>query len=164
MSREKKVVLKCLLCMAVFSLTACGEKEVAPQEIQESPKPVPMAEANLSTETEENITDIQDANSIKWDELLKVPTDKAKEEANPENRMAHNVYVDPDLSATSGKFDGFMIDFKADKAGMATYWVLCNWQMNKEDLMGKYDVMDAYASAYAGLQMRREPLSIATSV
>lgn len=154
MKKLKRVVLNCLLCMAVWGLAACSEKEPESQEMQESPKTTPTAEANLSTETEENITDIQDANSINWDELLKVPTDKAKEEANPENRMAHNVYVDPDLSATSGKFDGFMIDFKADKAGMATYWALCNWQMNKEDLMSKYDVMDAYAGAYAGLQMR----------
>ena len=137
MEKLKKVVLKYLLYLSVFSLTACGEKELEFGEMQESPKPAPTAEANLSTETEENITDIQDANSINWDELLKVPTDKAKEEANPENRMAHNVYVDPDLSATSGKFDGFMIDFKADKAGMATYWALCNWQMNKEDLMSE---------------------------
>jgi len=154
MKKLKKVVLRCLLCMAVLGLTACSEKEPESQEMQESPKPTPMTEANLSTETEENTADIQDANGVIWDEILKVPTDKAKNEANPENRMAHNVYVDPDLNATSRKFDGFMIDFKADKTGMATYWSLCNWQMNKEDLMSRYDVTDAYAGAYAGLQMR----------
>lgn len=134
MEKLKQVVLNCLLCMAIFSLTACSEKETEPQEMQESPKPTPIAEANLSTETEENITDIQDANGVIWDEILKVPTEKAKVEANPENRMAHNVYVDPDLSATSGKFDGFMIDFKADKTGMATYWSLC-----KQDFCGAVD-------------------------
>lgn len=94
------------------------------------------------------------AADIDWDSLLKVPAKKAKQEANPENRMAHNIYADPDLSATSGKFDGFMIDFKADKTGTATYWALCNWQMNKDDLMSRYEVIDEYAGAYAGLQMR----------
>ena len=46
------------------------------------------------------------AADIDWDSLLKVPAKKAKQEANPENRMAHNIYADPDLSATTGKFDG----------------------------------------------------------
>lgn len=95
-----------------------------------------------------------DKNGVDWDKLLKVSSKKAKKEANPEHRMAHNIYADPDLSATSGKFDGFMIDFKADKAGTATYWALCNWQMNKDDLMSKYEVIDTDAGAYAGLQMR----------
>ena len=93
------------------------------------------------------------AAGINWDTILKVPAN-AKEEANPENRMAHNVYSDPDLSATSGKFDGFMIDFKADKRGMCTYWALCNWRMNKDDLISKYEVIDTDAGAYAGLQIR----------
>ena len=154
MEKLKRVVLNCLLCITILSFTACSEKETEPQVIQESPTPTPMAEANLSTETEENITDIQDANSVNWDELLKVPAEEAAGEANPEQRMAHNIYADPDLSTTSRAFDGFMIDFKADKAGTATYWALCNWQMNKADLISKYNVIDAYAGAYAGLQMR----------
>jgi hypothetical protein len=91
---------------------------------------------------------------IDWDALLKVPRTEARKEENPELRMAYNVYSEPDLSATSGKFDGFMIDFKADKAGMATYWALCNWYMNIDDLMNKYEVTDTYMGAYAGFQMR----------
>ena len=94
-----------------------------------------------------------DKNGVNWDELLNVPEEQAQNEPNPEDRMAHNIYSDPDLSATSGKFDGFMIDFKADKAGTATYWALCNWEMNIDDLMRKYDVTDMYMGAYAGLQM-----------
>lgn len=97
-----------------------------------------------------------DKNGVDWDSLLKVPTKAAKEEANPENRMAHNIYAEPDLSATSGKFNGFMIDFKADKTGTGTYWALCRWRMNKDDLMSKYEVIDANAGAYAGLQMRSD--------
>ncbi len=95
-----------------------------------------------------------DNDAIDWDTLLKVPVQEAITEENPENRMAHNIYSDPDLSTTSGKFSGFSIDFKADKTGIGTYWALCNWQMNKDDLMSKYDVIDTYAGAYAGLQMR----------
>lgn len=91
--------------------------------------------------------------AIDWDALLPVPED-AYTEPNPEDRMAHNIYSDPDLSATSGQFDGFLIDFKADRAGTATYWALCNWDMNKDDLMSRYDVTDVSAGAYAGLQMR----------
>ncbi len=94
-----------------------------------------------------------DKNGVDWDELLKVPEEQAQNEANPEERMAHNIYSDPDLSATSGKFDGFMIDFKADKVGTATYWALCTWEMNIDNLRSKYDVKDPYMGAYAGLQM-----------
>ena len=60
MKNLKRVVLNCLLCMTVLSLTACSEKETGPQVIQESPTPTPMAEANFSTETEESITNIQE--------------------------------------------------------------------------------------------------------
>ena len=98
-------------------------------------------------------------NDVDWDELLIVPEESAQNEPNPEERMSYNIYSDPDLSATSGKFDGFMIDFKADKAGTSTYWALCNWQMNVDDLMSKYGVVDTYA--YAGLQMCPEgPMAI----
>lgn len=90
-------------------------------------------------------------NGVDWDALLLA---EDAQEDNPEQRMAHNIYSDPDLSATSGKFDGFLIDFKADRAGTATYWALCNWQMNLDDLTARYEVPDPYAGAYAGLQMR----------
>jgi len=94
-----------------------------------------------------------DQSGVDWDVILQIPED-ARSETNPEQRMAHNVYSDPDLSATSGRFDGFMIDFKADKTGTATYWALCNWQMNVDDLLSKGVVTDLHAGAYAGLQMR----------
>ena len=162
MKKSNTLIIKCLLYMTILCLTACGKKEVASQEMQELPTVTPKTEETLLSEKEENTTDVQEENikdvqeenSINWKEILDVPLEEAKNEPNPENRMAHNIYADPDLSATSGKFDGFMIDFKADKAGVATYWALCNWQMNKADLMSKYQVIDAYAGAYAGLQMR----------
>lgn len=94
-----------------------------------------------------------EAGSIDWDSLLPVP-EEACTEPNPEELMAYNSYSDPDLSATSGRFDGFMIDSKADRAPAATCWALCNRQMNKDDLMNRYDAVEADAGAYAGLQMR----------
>ena len=154
MKKLKKVVLICLAFVIIFSLTACDKQEVESQEVHDNSAATPMTEENHSIEGEEAITYVDDLNDINWDEILNVPADEAANELNPENRMAHNVYMDPNLSSTSGKFDGFSIDFKADEAGMATYWSLCNWQMNKDDLMSKYEVIDDYAGAYAGLQMR----------
>lgn len=180
MKKLKKNVLKFIFYLAVLSLTACGVKEAESQEIPENPTATPAPEGTPGDEDVEvtspiagveeppsvenpevtlpaddvsNTPGVEDLSGVNWEEILSVPTEEAKREANPENRMAHNVYVDPDLSITSGKFDGFLIDFKADKAGTATYWALCNWQMNKDDLMSKYQVIDAYAGAYAGLQM-----------
>ena len=96
----------------------------------------------------------QQQDTIPWDALLAPVEAGAQDEANPEERMAHNIYSEPDLSCTGGKFDGFLIDFKADQAGTGTYWALCNWYMNTDDLMHKFDAAEAYAGAYAGLQMR----------
>lgn len=59
---------------------------------------------------------------------------------NPENRMAHNIYLDPDLSATSGAFSAYSIDFKTSDDANSTYWSLCNWNMHNG------------SGAYAGLQ------------
>lgn len=59
---------------------------------------------------------------------------------NPENRMAHNIYLDPDLSATSGAFSAYSIDFKTSDDANSTYWSLCNWNMHNG------------SDAYAGLQ------------
>lgn len=154
--RLKKVVLKLLFCLVVFSLTACGEsvKKEEGEEVQENV--AVTSEEDMSIVSGEVLDDTEDFNSVAWDDILNVPTAEAKSEANPENRMAHNVYTNPDLSTTLGKFDGFMIDFKADKAGTATYWALCNWEMNKDDLVSKYQVIDIDAGAYAGVQMRED--------
>ena len=72
-------------------------------------------------------------------------------ESNPEQRMAHNIYSEPDLSKTSGRFSGFSIDFCTEDFAKGTYWALCNWEMDISDLQQKYTVEDA-GGAYAGLQ------------
>ncbi len=75
------------------------------------------------------------------------------------SRMAHNIYVDPDLSGTSQRFDGFLIDFRAEEAGTGTYWALCNWQMDTSCLSS--GCVTNEGGAYAGLQMRTDgPKSI----
>jgi len=73
-------------------------------------------------------------------------------EENPEYRMAHNIYSDPVLSATSGKFSAFSIDFQAQDVPLCTYWALCNWGMDVSSLSSYYTVTDS-GGAYAGLQM-----------
>lgn len=74
------------------------------------------------------------------------------QESNPEGRMAHNIYSDPNLSGTSRKFSGFSIDFMAAYAPVNTYWALCNWSMDVSSLKKKYKVTDS-GYAYAGLQV-----------
>ena len=68
------------------------------------------------------------------------PYDIDPSDPNPEDRMAHNIYLDPDLSGTSKAFSAFSIDFKTSDDPENTYWALCNWNMHNG------------AGAYAGLQ------------
>lgn len=89
------------------------------------------------------------AGHINWKELTDLNVN-GKVEPNSEKRMAHNIYSDPDLSKTSGKFSGFLIDFRADYAPEATYWALCNWSMDTSSLPGKVEG----GGAYCGLQHR----------
>lgn len=154
------VLLAIAVILSLIMIQICvGDKDVVdPNTVAQTPvskNEIDKNEANPNeVKKDEGLSDTVDEEAVDWDLILNIPTQEAEKEANPENRMAHNIYVDPDLSATSGKFSGFMIDFKADKAGTATYWALCNWQMNKDDLVSKYDVFDANAGAYAGLQLR----------
>ena len=74
-------------------------------------------------------------------------------ESNPDLRMAHNIYSDPDLSGTSGSFSAFSIDFMTENSAENTYWALCNWGMDVSNLADSYTVTDA-GGAYAGLQNR----------
>ena len=66
----------------------------------------------------------------------------------PSERMAHNIYADPEISGASGKYTGFLIDFRAEYAPESTYWALCNWTMNTDSLSGVTD----NTGGYAGLQ------------
>ena len=68
-----------------------------------------------------------------------------------QRHMAQNIYSNPVLAKTSGKFDGFSIDFKGVKTPLSTYWALCNWGMDLTDF--RKDHPDAHGGgAYAGLQ------------
>ena len=67
--------------------------------------------------------------------------------------MAYNFYANPDLSATSKRFDSFMIDFRSDKTPLTTYWSLANFGMdlNSPKTRRTYPGISGYG-AYAGLQ------------
>lgn len=80
--------------------------------------------------------------------------DNSESKNNTDHLMAHNIYSDPDLSETSGKFSAFSIDFMSNKAPMGTYWALCNWEMDLSCLAG-FEVTDP-GGAYAGLQNRAD--------
>ena len=65
--------------------------------------------------------------------------------------MAQNIYSNPVLRGTSGKFEGFSIDFRGVKTPLSTYWALCNWGMDLTSF--KQEHPDAHGGgAYAGLQ------------
>ncbi len=87
-----------------------------------------------------------------WHSILSYPEPVPRED-NPEGRMAHNIYSDPVLYNTSGKYSGFLIDFCSDSTPIGTYWALCNWGMDVSDLRSRYTVTDD-GGAYAGLQSR----------
>lgn len=53
---------------------------------------------------------------------------------------AHNIYVDPDLSSTSGEFQGYCVDMMVVDSPDATYWTNANWRMK------------GGAGAYSGVQ------------
>ena len=44
-------------------------------------------------------------------------------------KMAHNIYMDPDLTKTSRAYRAFQIDFAGMDTPKNTYWALCNWSM-----------------------------------
>lgn len=65
--------------------------------------------------------------------------------------MAQNIYSNPVLRETSGKFDGFSIEFRGVKTPLSTYWALCNWGMDLTSFKEAHP--DAHGGgAYAGLQ------------
>ena len=118
------------------------------------PTYVRITDGVVTTITEEipveTITPIMD-----WHSILDFPEPVPQEE-NPEERMAHNIYSDPVLDGTSGRYSGFLIDFCSDHAAASTYWALCNWNMDITDFKSKYTVLGSEnsAGAYAGLQSR----------
>ena len=65
--------------------------------------------------------------------------------------MAGNIYSNPDLSKTSGQFEGFTIDFRGIDTPNSTYWSLCNWQMDLTDFKKTHSDVTG-GGAYGGLQ------------
>ena len=65
--------------------------------------------------------------------------------------MAKNIYSNPDVSKTSGKFNSFTIDFRGIDTPFSTYWSLCNWGMDLTEFKKTHP--DATGGgAYGGLQ------------
>ncbi len=73
---------------------------------------------------------------------------------NFDDRMAYNIYSDPDLSATSRVFKSYIIDFKATKTPIHTYWALCNFGLYFSNETKELYPDITGGGAYAGLQLR----------
>lgn len=73
---------------------------------------------------------------------------------NDDGLMAHNIYSNPVLSQTSGKFNTYIIDFWGEQTPNVTYWALANFGMT---LSAKtkitYKTIKG-GGAYTGLQTR----------
>ncbi len=67
-------------------------------------------------------------------------------------KMAYNIYSNPDLSKTSGKFDAFTIEFRGTKTPYLTYWALCNFGLGLTDESKEIYPDLRGGGAYAGLQ------------
>ena len=68
---------------------------------------------------------------------------------------AKAIYSSMDVSKTSGKYETYTVDFKADKTPPATYWSLAYWDNDISDF-NKYHPDAKRAGAYAGLQTKTD--------
>ncbi len=141
-------MLSFLLISLMMTFASCGGKKTEESK-DESPKTesVSTAESESATESESAVEEIVEvAKLYDWNSLMELP-DPIPAEDNPENRMAHNIYVNPDLSKTSGQYTGFLIDFCTDCEANCTYWALCNWKMDTSELESEdraYQVPDEF--------------------
>ena len=97
-----------------------------------------------------------------WEDVMPIP-DLTAEDSNPDGKMAHNIYMDPELTMTAGRFSDFEIDFKADYAPVGTYWSLCNWQMEPAGLDSAATGIEG-GGAYAGFQHTEEGMKVILSL
>ncbi len=76
------------------------------------------------------------------------------EEYADTDKFAHNIYSDPDLSDTSGRFRTFTIDFYGEQTPCYTYWALANFGMSiSDETKERYNGIIG-GGAYGGLQHR----------
>ncbi|MBR4731963.1 MAG: DUF3472 domain-containing protein [Lachnospiraceae bacterium] len=152
----KRKTLSLILITLTIAMTACGGKD-AKESAAESQKAesTVAAESESATESESaQEPEVEDVKLYDWNSILELP-DPIPAEDNPESRMAHNIYVNPDLSQTSGQYTGFLIDFCTDCTANCTYWALCNWRMDTSELESEYMLKNT-GGAYAGLQNTEE--------
>ena len=150
MKRKKLVTICGMLCLVgALMLGGCGKADEksgkdakeSKSTSKESTEPTPTEEPEVVVTVKELA---QQATEFKF--MKETGT-----EDNPEYRMAHNIYVNPDLSETSDMFTAFSIDFLAEDSEKGSYWALCNWAMDLTSLREKYEVTNG-GGAYAGLQ------------
>lgn len=151
-----KKALSLIVLALTMTLASCAGKD-AQGNTDENKSIESNSAQNSESAQESNSGSGQEAKAEKlynWNSIMELP-DPIPAEDNSENRMAHNIYVNPDISQTSGQFTGFLIDFCTDCEANCTYWALCNWRMDTSELESEYTLKNT-GGAYAGLQNTAE--------
>ena len=160
---KKKIVKALALSLGVGCLTlgtptmAAGLEETVQvgEVLVEEARVGETAQAE-TTPSEGNVEDILQASGKTVLELALAATEfhfqnVSKPDDNPESRMAHNIYINPDLSDLSGKYSAFSIDFKTENCVQNTYWSLCSWGMDLTGFRAEHPDAEG-AGAYCGFQ------------
>lgn len=148
--KHKRILTRCglLLTIGALALGGCG-KTAKQDEDSKAGQVSSQEQSSAAAEEKQEIKVLVKDLALQATEFGFMSETGTEE--NPQNRMAHNIYSDPDLSETSGKFSAFSIDFLAEDSEKGTYWALCNWAMDLTSLREKYEVTNG-GGAYAGLQ------------
>lgn len=169
LSMPLKAISILLIMAIVLGFTACtatvepldnfslaSEEPVIEQPLIVDPAtPEPTAEALPSQEPEPTLEEVYEEISAdafrtltEWVRYAPEPGEK-----NRDHRMAHNIYSDPAIIGTSGRYSTFSIDFLSDDVAKGTYWALCNWEMSTIASAQKNGYTQiSGGGAYAGLQ------------
>ncbi len=76
----------------------------------------------------------------------------AEENPNPDNKMAYNIYSEPQFGEVPQAFVTYSIDMRSDQAAPITYWSLANFSMYiSEATKKKYNQIEG-GGCYAGIQ------------
>ena len=75
-----------------------------------------------------------------------------EENPNPDNKMAYNIYSEPQFGDVPQAFVTYSIDMRSDQAAPITYWSLANFSMYISDATKKkYNQIEG-GGCYAGIQ------------
>ena len=147
--------IRCMIALSfAVSLLLCGcIGQPAPISEKDDTERETVQEENLDADAPD-VGDMVRPAGETIDFSTKIERQTGDPANDPPDKMAHNIYSDPDLTGMSGRYSGFLIDFCAQDAPVCTYWALCNWSMNTDDPAS--GTITSGGGAYAGLQHTAE--------